>query len=57
MLAIGAEPDGLNINDGCGSTSLEVLAAAVTQHRADAGIAHDGDADRCLAVDADGQAD
>jgi phosphoglucosamine mutase len=55
VLAIGAEPDGLNINDGCGSTSLEVLAAAVTQHRADAGIAHDGDADRCLAVDADGR--
>jgi len=55
VLAIGAEPDGLNINDGCGSTSLDVLAAAVTQHRADAGIAHDGDADRCLAVDADGQ--
>jgi phosphoglucosamine mutase len=55
VLAIGAEPDGLNINDGCGSTSLDVLAAAVTEHRADAGIAHDGDADRCLAVDADGQ--
>jgi phosphoglucosamine mutase len=55
VLAIGAEPDGLNINDGCGSTSLDVLAAAVTEHGADAGIAHDGDADRCLAVDADGQ--
>jgi len=55
VIAIGAEPDGLNINDGCGSTSLGVLAAAVTEHRADAGIAHDGDADRCLAVDADGQ--
>ena len=55
VVAIGAEPDGLNINDGCGSTSLGALAAAVTQYRADAGIAHDGDADRCLAVDADGQ--
>ena len=55
MVAIGAEPDGLNINDGCGSTSLGVLMAAVTEHRADAGIAYDGDADRCLAVDADGQ--
>jgi phosphoglucosamine mutase len=55
VIAIGAEPDGLNINEGCGSTCLGVLAAAVTEHRADAGIAHDGDADRCLAVDADGQ--
>jgi len=55
VLAIGAEPDGLNINDGSGSTSLGVLQAAVTKHRADAGIAYDGDADRCLAIDADGQ--
>jgi len=55
VIAIGAEPDGLNINDGCGSTSLGALTAAVTAHRADAGIAYDGDADRCLAVDADGQ--
>jgi phosphoglucosamine mutase len=55
VIAIGAEPDGLNINDGCGSTHLEVLAAAVVAHGADAGIAHDGDADRCLAVDAAGQ--
>jgi phosphoglucosamine mutase len=55
VVAIGAEPDGLNINDGCGSTSLGVLMAAVTEHRADAGIAYDGDADRCLAIDADGQ--
>ncbi|HEY2284399.1 MAG TPA: phosphoglucosamine mutase [Streptosporangiaceae bacterium] len=54
VIAIGADPDGLNINDGCGSTHLEVLAAAVVEHRADAGIAHDGDADRCLAVDASG---
>ncbi|HEY6280123.1 MAG TPA: phosphoglucosamine mutase [Streptosporangiaceae bacterium] len=53
--AIGAEPDGHNINDGCGSTYLAALQAAVVQHGADAGIAHDGDADRCLAVDADGQ--
>jgi phosphoglucosamine mutase len=52
---IGAEPDGLNINAGCGSTSLGVLKAAVAEHRADAGIAYDGDADRCLAIDADGQ--
>jgi phosphoglucosamine mutase len=55
VLAIGAEPDGLNINDGSGSTSLGVLQAAVTKYRADAGIAYDGDADRCLAIDADGQ--
>jgi phosphoglucosamine mutase len=55
VIAIGAEPDGENINDGCGSTHLDVLQAAVVEQRADAGIAHDGDADRCLAVDADGQ--
>ncbi len=55
VITIGAEPDGLNINAGCGSTSLGLLSAAVVEHRADAGIAHDGDADRCLAVDAAGQ--
>jgi phosphoglucosamine mutase len=55
VITIGAEPDGLNINAGCGSTSLGVLSAAVLEHGADAGIAHDGDADRCLAVDAAGQ--
>src|SRR5580693_1722828 len=54
VIAIGAAPDGLNINDGCGSTHLDVLRAEVTRHGADAGIAHDGDADRCLAVSADG---
>ncbi len=54
VIAIGAEPDGLNINDGCGSTHLDVLRAEVIRHGADAGIAHDGDADRCLAVSADG---
>jgi phosphoglucosamine mutase len=55
VIAIGAEPDGLNINDGVGSTSLATLSAAVVAAGADAGIAHDGDADRCLAVDASGQ--
>jgi len=55
VITIGAEPDGLNINDGCGSTALGALCAAVVEHGADAGIAYDGDADRCLAVDADGQ--
>lgn len=54
VVALHAEPDGLNINDGCGSTHPERLAAAVVGHRADVGIAHDGDADRCLAVDAAG---
>jgi len=51
VIAICAEPDGLNINDGCGSTHLEKLQAAVVEHGADAGFALDGDADRCLAVD------
>ncbi|MCI3223398.1 phosphoglucosamine mutase [Streptomyces sp. NP-1717] len=55
IITIGAEPDGLNINDGCGSTHLELLKAAVVEHGADLGIAHDGDADRCLAVDAAGE--
>ncbi|MFL6171831.1 MAG: phosphoglucosamine mutase [Marmoricola sp.] len=54
VISICAEPDGLNINDGCGSTHLEVLQAAVREHGADIGFALDGDADRCLAVDADG---
>jgi phosphoglucosamine mutase len=55
VIAIGAEPDGENINAGCGSTSLGALKAAVAEHGADVGIAHDGDADRCLAVDAGGE--
>jgi len=54
VIAIGAAPDGLNINAGCGSTHLETIAAAVVEHGADGGLAFDGDADRCLAVDADG---
>ena len=55
VVTIGTEPDGLNINDGCGSTHLEKLKAAVVEHGADLGIAHDGDADRCLAVDHTGE--
>lgn len=55
VVAIHAEPDGLNINDACGSTHLADLQAAVVEHEADAGFAFDGDADRCLAVDASGQ--
>jgi phosphoglucosamine mutase len=51
VTVIGAEPDGLNINDGYGSTHLDRLRAEVLGAGADAGIAHDGDADRCLAVD------
>lgn len=55
VIAINAEPNGLNINDGCGSTHLDPLRAAVLAHGADLGLAHDGDADRCLAVDAAGE--
>ena len=51
VTVIGSDPDGLNINAGVGSTHLDVLSAAVVEHGADLGIAHDGDADRCLAVD------
>ena len=51
---IGGEPDGININDGHGSTHVEPLQAAVVEAGADLGIALDGDADRCLAVDASG---
>ncbi|AUG30622.1 MULTISPECIES: phosphoglucosamine mutase [Microbacterium] len=54
VTVIGADPDGININDGYGSTHMERLAAEVVRTGADVGIAHDGDADRCLAVDADG---
>jgi len=55
VIAIHAEPDGININDGCGSTHLGPLAEAVRAHGADLGLAHDGDADRCLAVSATGE--
>jgi phosphoglucosamine mutase len=54
VIAIGIEPDGLNINDGCGSTHLGPLQQAVLEHGAAAGFALDGDADRCLAVDHEG---
>jgi phosphoglucosamine mutase len=55
VIAIGVDPDGININSGCGSTSLAALRDAVVRHGADAGIAYDGDADRCLAVSAAGE--
>jgi phosphoglucosamine mutase len=51
VIVIGNDPDGHNINQGCGSTHLGALQAAVVEHKADIGIAHDGDADRTLAVD------
>lgn len=54
LITIHATPDGLNINADCGSTHIGDLVRAVREVGADAGIAHDGDADRCLAVDADG---
>jgi len=54
VVAIHRSPDGWNINENCGSTHLEALQAAVTKEGADFGIAHDGDADRCLAVDGAG---
>src|SRR3954453_7463342 len=54
VIAIHADPDGLNINENCGSTHMDKVRDAVLEHGADIGIAHDGDADRCLAVTAAG---
>ena len=54
VIVLSAQPNGLNINDGCGSTHLEPLQAAVVAHQADLGIAFDGDADRVLMVDRHG---
>ena len=55
VIVIGADPDGTNINSGYGSTHLSALQAAVVENKANLGIAHDGDADRCLAVDENGK--
>lgn len=55
VIAISSKPNGLNINENCGSTHLENLIAEVKKHGADLGIAHDGDADRALAIDATGK--
>ena len=55
VIAISNKPNGLNINENCGSTHLENLIAQVKATGADLGIAHDGDADRCLAVDSKGE--
>lgn len=54
VIVIGASPDGENINKDCGSTHLDLLAAKVLESKADIGIAHDGDADRALLIDGDG---
>ena len=54
VIAIANQPDGWNINDGVGSTHLDLLRKHVIENKADIGIAHDGDADRCLAIAADG---
>jgi len=55
VIAINNAPNGLNINEHCGSTHMEALRSAVVSYGADLGLAHDGDADRCLAVDAAGR--
>jgi phosphoglucosamine mutase len=54
VTAIFCDADGAHINEGCGATHPEAVAAAVVEHGADLGIAHDGDADRCIVVDASG---
>ncbi len=54
-IVIHAQPDGLNINEECGATHLDSIRAAVLEHGAHLGLAHDGDADRCLAIDAAGE--
>ena len=54
VIAIGNEPDGLNINKGCGATHTDALSRAVRQHRADVGIALDGDGDRLMMADSGG---
>ncbi len=53
-VVIGNEPDGLNVNNGCGSTHIEKLCALVKEQHLDVGFAFDGDADRCIAVDENG---
>ena len=54
VITFGTNPNGININDNCGSTHIENLQRAVLENHADIGIAHDGDADRCLCVDEKG---
>ncbi len=52
---VGAEPDGLNVNENCGSTHIENLCKVVKEKHLDVGFAFDGDADRCIAVDGNGE--
>ncbi len=51
VIEIGAQPNGTNINDGCGATSMDAISKAVVEHKADLGIALDGDGDRLMMVD------
>lgn len=55
LILIGDKPNGININDYCGSTHMENLRLMVLRNHADIGIAHDGDADRCLCIDENGE--
>ncbi|MBA3989021.1 MAG: phosphoglucosamine mutase [Idiomarina sp.] len=55
VISIGTKPDGLNINHQCGATHLDALTQAVLEHKADVGIALDGDGDRIMMVDAQGR--
>ena len=55
LILLGDNPDGININDCCGSTHLENLRLTVLRNKANIGIAHDGDADRCLCIDENGE--
>ncbi|MBQ3337681.1 MAG: hypothetical protein IJG80_09795, partial [Selenomonadaceae bacterium] len=55
LILLGNRPNGININDYCGSTHMENLRLEVLKNRADIGIAHDGDADRCLCIDERGE--
>lgn len=55
VIVLNNKPNGININENCGSTHMEQLQQAVLEHKADIGIAHDGDADRCLVVDEQGR--
>ena len=55
LILLGDKPDGININDDCGSTHIQNLRLEVLRKKADIGIAHDGDADRCLCIDERGE--
>jgi phosphoglucosamine mutase len=55
VVAIGSQPNGTNINDGCGATAPQALARAVVEHKADFGLAFDGDGDRLVMADRDGK--